>query len=152
MPCFRWKGCQDIAYELLSQIHTYISHDTRYCLCLQRLQISHLSIYVSNGHLDYGAATLEINDAMLTLIFRMRQAMCGYWFCLSLQPIPHLWMAATNRHLGYPRCKAKIHWRPVGAHCQDRVVTVPCAIVPIKAANMLVIHSRDQITIQWSYW
>jgi hypothetical protein len=36
------------------------------------------------------------------------------WYCCCLrQPIPHLWMAATNRHCCYPRCNGKNHWHSV---------------------------------------
>jgi len=44
----------------------------------------------------------------MTLIFRMGQRLCHYCFCLWRKPMPHLLMFATNHHLGYPRCKAKI--------------------------------------------
>ena len=60
----------------------------------------------------------------MTLIFRMGQAAWYYYIWFGRQPILRLWMAATNRHLGYPRCTAKNHWRCVEAHYQKGAVNV----------------------------
>ena len=87
----------------------------------------------------------------MTLLFRMGQGACRYCFCLWRRPISHLWMFATNRRLGYPRCKAKNHWRSFEAHFQNGEVTVSFAILPIKAANRLVMQSSNRITCQLSY-
>jgi len=55
----------------------------------------------------------KIVDALLTLICRMGQRVYCCYCCGSREPIPHLWMAATIRHLGYPRCNGKHHWHSV---------------------------------------
>jgi len=60
-------------------------------------------------------------------------------------------MAATNHHLGYATCKAKNHGLSIDTHFQTGAVTVSFDILPIKAANMLVMHSSDQITCQLPY-
>jgi len=93
----------------------------------------------------------KIIDTPLTLIFRMGQTVCCFCFCHSRQPIPYVWMAATNRHFGYPRCTAKNRWRSVDAHFQNGVVTLPLAILSIKAANTLVLHNSNEITFQLLY-
>jgi len=65
--------------------------------------------------------------------------------------IPHLWMSATNPQLDYPRCKAKNHWHSIDTHFQNGAVKVTLALVAIMAANTLVMHNSDQITLQLPY-
>jgi len=60
-------------------------------------------------------------------------------FCPKRQPIPHLWISATNRHLDYTRCKAKDRWRSVAAHFD---------ILFIQNLLPLIIV----FTIVWTYW
>ena len=93
----------------------------------------------------------KIVDARLTLIFRMWQGVCRYCFCVRTQPTLHLWMFTTNRHLGYPRWKAKNHWCSVDTHFQTGAVTMSLSLLPIKASNMSVIPNSDQITFQLPY-
>jgi len=60
-------------------------------------------------------------------------------------------MAATNRHLGYPRCTAKNRWRSIEAHFQNGAVIVCFNLLPRKAASILVMDSSDHVTIQLLY-
>ena len=66
----------------------------------------------------------------MTLIFRMGQGAQYYHFWLGRHPLPHLWMAATNRHLGYPRCTAKNCWHFIEAHFQNRALIVSFTPLP----------------------
>jgi len=88
----------------------------------------------------------------LTLIVRMGQGVCCYYFWLGRQPIPRLWMAATNHHLGYPRCTAKHCGHYVDAHYQNWAVTMSVTLLPRKAASTLVMDRSDQVTFQWLYF
>jgi len=103
------------------------------------------------GHISITVLTrIKIVDARLTLIFWMGQGAWGYCFWLGRQPIPGLWMAATNRHLCYRICTAKNHWRSVDFHFHN-AVTVWFTFLPRKAASMLVMDSTDHVTIQLPY-
>jgi hypothetical protein len=93
----------------------------------------------------------EIVDTPLTLIFRMGQGACRYYFSLGRCPIPWLWMVATDRRLAYPRCRAKNLWLSVVAHFQNGAVTVSYTLLPKKAASSLVMDSSDPVTFQLPY-
>jgi hypothetical protein len=95
------------------------------------------SVFASKGsqYLVYGCwkpftsyitqdARLKIVDTRLTLIFRMGQGVYCFCFCRSRQPIPYLWMAATNRHLHHQRWKARNHRLSIEAHFQNGAVTI----------------------------
>jgi len=60
-------------------------------------------------------------------------------------------MAATIRHWGYPRCRAKNCWRCVEADFQNRAVTVWLTPSPSNVASMLVMARTDHVTIQLPY-
>ena len=60
-------------------------------------------------------------------------------------------MSAANRNPNCPRCKAINCWRSVDPDSQTGAVTLLVALSPIQAANMSVIHTRDQITVQLPY-
>jgi len=75
---------------------------------------------------------LKIVDTWMTLVFKMAQGARGYYFWLERQPIPRLWMVATDLHFGYPRCTAKIidapltlifrmQWPCGSLFCQERL-------------------------------
>jgi len=81
----------------------------------------------------------------------MGQGVCCDCFCLWRQLRHHLWTAATNGHLRYATCQANNHSRSVDAHFHNGEVTVSFAILPITAANSLVMQSRDQNTGQLPY-
>jgi len=129
----------------LRLIFRMVDRACRSRFCLYTCSIPHFWMFASTRRLDYLNAIPEIFDAPLTLILRMGQGACHYCFCLSRQPIPYLWMGATNCHWVYPRCKARNHWHSVDAHTQTGALTVLLAILPIKAANTLVMHSSNQI-------
>ena len=93
---------------------------------------------------------LKIIDTLLTFIFRIGQGAWGYCFWLGTQPIPRLWMSATNRRLGYPKYTAKNRWCSIDAHIGS-AVTVWFAFLPRKARGMLVMDSADHVTIQSPY-
>jgi len=57
-------------------------------------------------------------------------------------------MFATNRNINNTRCTAKSCRRSSDAQSQNGVVTVLLPFLPIKAANRLVRHNRDQITVE----
>ena len=120
---FAPKGGQYLIYRCLKSIASWITQDAR----------------------------PKIDDAPLMLIFKLGRWVCCFCFCHSRQLVPYLWMAATNRHFGYPRCKAPNHWCLVNGHFQNGAVTSPIAIFPITAANTLVTHSSKQITFQLQY-
>ena len=71
----------------------------------------------------------KIVDAPLTLIFRMGQGVCGSFFCLKSQPIPHLWMAANNRHADYQWCKSKNRWRSIDADSAMGISTISYHVI-----------------------
>jgi len=121
---FACKGSQYLVYGCLKPIASYITDDAR----------------------------PKIVDAPLRLIFRMGQGAYCVSFCRSRQPIPYVWVAATNRHLSYPRCIAKNHWRSIDTHFQNGAVTVLLTVLPIKAANTSVMDSSNQINGQLPYW
>jgi hypothetical protein len=87
----------------------------------------------------------------LTLIIRMGQGAWYYNFWFGRPPILCLWMAATNRHLGCPRCTAKLLWRSVEAHFQNGAEIVLFTLLPRKAACILIMDSSDYVTIQLPY-
>jgi len=70
---------------------------------------------------------------------------------LGCQPIHRLWMAATNRHLGYTRCTAKNQWSSLDANFQNEAVTMCYTLLPRKAASTLVMDSSNQVTFQLRY-
>jgi hypothetical protein len=85
--------------------------------------IPHIWMAATNRHLGWPrkAAILSVMDSSdqfthrspylrdwksLTLLFRMGQGAWYDYFWFGRQPIPRLWMAATNCHIGYPRVQA----------------------------------------------
>jgi len=93
----------------------------------------------------------KIIDTPLTLIVRMAQGACHYWFCLWWQPIPHLWMFANNHHLGYSRCKDKSCWSSIDIHFQNGAVTMLLSLWPVQAATTSVMHNSDHFAFQFPY-
>ena len=83
-----WNASQYHIYEWPQQINPQITNDAR----------------------------PTIVDAPLTLIFRIGHGACFSLFCLKSQPIPHLWMAATDCNADYQWCKTKNRWHSVDAH------------------------------------
>jgi len=80
-------------------------------------------------------ARQKIIDAPLMLIFRMGQWPSHFLLYIELQPIPHLWLSASNHHLDYPWCKSKNHWHAMDYHVQDGAGSVSLFFLVIKAAN-----------------
>jgi len=60
-------------------------------------------------------------------------------------------MSTTNRKINYPRCEANYHGHSVGTHSQDAAGSMSLALLPLKAANISVIHHSDQIVVQLLY-
>jgi len=60
-------------------------------------------------------------------------------------------MSPTNQNMNYQRCKAKKRWRSIDAYSQNGVVTVLLSFSLIKAANTLIMHNSDLITIELPY-
>jgi len=58
-------------------------------------------------------------------------------------------MTATNRNITYPRCKAKNRGRSVDAHAKHRAVTRMLSLLPIKAANMSVMHITTKSLVNY---
>ena len=80
-------------------------------------------------------ARQKIIDTPLMLIFRMGQWPSHFLLYIKLQPIPHLWLSASNHHLDYPWCKSTNHWHAVDYHVQDGAGSVSLFFLVIKAAN-----------------
>jgi len=80
-------------------------------------------------------APSETVDSQLTLIFRMRQRAFRYCFCQYRVPILDKGMAATDRNMNYPRCKAKNGSCAIDAHFQDAAGSMSLLLMPVKAAN-----------------
>jgi hypothetical protein len=93
----------------------------------------------------------KIVDVPLTHTVSMGQGACCFCFCIPRQPMLDSWMAATNRHCSCPGWKARNNWCCFDAHFQNAAVTEVLAILPIKAANMVAIHSSYEITFQFPF-
>jgi hypothetical protein len=78
----------------------------------------------------------------------MGQGSCNEYFWFGRQPKLRLWIAATNRHLGYPRCTANNAWRFVEVHYQNVAVNVCFTLLPKMAASTLVMDSSYHVHIQ----
>jgi len=134
---FRWRlfsqwGSDRIIYSFAREGYRYIGYG------LQRPR-----------YFPIPAVTrLQIIDAPLMLIFRMGQGACCCYIWPNRQPLPRLWMAVTNRHLGYPSCTAKNSWCSVDAHFHNGAVTVLFTLLPRKAASRMVMGSTNQVTFQ----
>jgi len=89
-------------------------------------------------------ARLKIAEAPLTLIFSMGQGACGSLLYLEGQPMPHLWMAATDRHADYAGCKTKNRWRSVHAHIQNGAGRVRLSLVPKTQANSSFVNGLNR--------
>ena len=124
---------------------------SRDCFCPSRRPIPHLWMFAINRQLDYPRCKTKNHWCSVDAHFQDRAGSVSLLFFLWRQPIPHSWMVATNRHFGYPRCKAKNYSRSIDAHFQNGAVTLSISVLPINAANMLVMNNSDQITFQWLY-
>jgi len=87
----------------------------------------------------------------LTLILRMGQWPCCCFFCQYKLPICRLCLTVTKSLCNYHTYKTQNHLRSVDAHSHNGAVTVLLSLVPITAANTLVLPNSDQITIQIPY-
>ena len=85
-----------------------------------------------------------IVDPALTLIFRMGQGAYGSFFCLKSKPIPHLWMAATDRHSDYQWWKTKNQWHSIDAHIQNGAGSLWLSLWPKEPADTTLKNSRKQ--------
>jgi len=65
---------------------------------------------------------LKIDDALVTLIFKMRQWRCALLFCLWRLPICWLCIPATKSHFNYHAYKTTNHWCSVDAHFNVLVI------------------------------
>ena len=87
-------------------------------------------------------ARSTIVDTLLTILFRMRQGAYGSLFCLKGQPIPHWWMAATDRHSDYQWCKTNNRWHSVDAQIQNGAVSVWLSLLHTNPANITLMIGR----------
>jgi len=90
-------------------------------------------------------------DALLTLICRLGMGPCRVLFCPSRLPICSLWIPASKWHPNGLTYKIKNRWRSIDAHFQNVAVTVSIPLLPIKAAQALVMDNSEQIGFQWTY-
>jgi len=120
---FAPKDCHYLINGCLQPIRTYITQD----------------------------AKLKVNDAPLQLILRMRQWLCCCLFCLQMPPIHRLCITATKLPFNYCTYKTRNCWRSVDAHFQNLAVTVSLSLLPIMAANMMIMHNSKQITTKLPY-
>jgi len=111
-----WKASQYHIYEWRQPITTQITNDAR----------------------------PKLVDAPLMLIFRMGQGVYGSLICLRSQPIPYLWMAATDRHSDFQWCKTQNHWHSVDAHIPNGAGSMWLFLLPKKPANTTFMNGRKQ--------
>jgi len=116
--CYTWNDGNYFIYKSLPQRNTSITKD----------------------------ATSNIIDTLLTLIFRMGQEAFRISICPWRQPIQHLWMSATSRHLDDPRWKATNCLCSVDTHLQNVAVTMSLLLLPIQAGNAFNIYNHYNIT------
>jgi len=90
-------------------------------------------------------------DPALTVIFRMKQWLCRFVFCLYRLPIRWLCVFATKLNLNYLTYMTKICWGSVDTHFQNGAVTVSLTLLPIKASNMMVMWISDQVDLELPY-
>jgi len=97
-------------------------------------------------------ATPKIVDALLMLIFRLGMEPCRCLFCSSKLPICWLWIPVSKWHPnGLTTYQTKNRWRSIDAHFQNVAVTVSISLLPIKAANTLVMDNSEQLSLQLTY-
>jgi hypothetical protein len=116
----------------------YFQHCTSVILNVLAHKISQNSIYrhlwLSRALINHPARP-KIVDAPLTLIFRMGQGACLFFFWVRKRPIHPLWTFASNHHLDYSWCKTKNHWRAVDYHVQNGATSVSLLCLGINAAD-----------------
>ena len=84
----------------------------------------------------------------LTINFRMGPWRYNFLFCQWRLAIPWLWITVSKSLTNYLIQKAKFRWGSMDDHFQNVKVTVPLALLMIKAATMFVIHNRKHIPFQ----
>jgi len=115
------------------------------------------SQYLINGYLQpirteiTQDANLNIIDPPLLLILRMGQWPCYSLCCLFKLLISRLCISSTKSPFNYRTYKNKNRWCSVDAHFQSVAVILSVSLLPMKAANMLVMHNSEQISAQIPY-
>jgi len=120
--------------------------------------------YTDKGSQNLGYASFRLNQFSITLL--ERQQMVGaqlmlnvtirQWPCrfllgpswLSLRWLCIMKISSISNRLTF---KDKNCWDSIDAHFQNGAVTASLSILPIKAANMFVMHIRKHISIQLAY-
>jgi hypothetical protein len=87
-------------------------------------------------------------DTQLTINFRMGLWRYNFLFCEWWLAIPWLCKTVSKSLTNYLIQKAKFRWGSMDADFQNVKVTVPLALLMVKAANMLVTHNRKHIPLQ----
>jgi len=89
---------------------------------------------------------------LLRLHWRWFSGWCRYYVYLGRLPTARLWMAETNRDLGYTTYRAKNRSHSVDALFHNGAVAVSFIVLPRKGTRTLVMGSSDQGTFQLPYW
>jgi len=88
-------------------------------------------------------ARLNILDAALTLILRMRRSPCCCLFCIWKLPIDRLCITATKSLCNYRTYRTPNRWRSIDALSQNGLETMLLPLSPLIAANTLVMHNSN---------
>ena len=87
-------------------------------------------------------------DTQLTINIRMGPWWYNFLFCQWCLAIPWLSITVSKLLTNYLIEKAKFRWLSMDAHFQNLKVSVPLALVMVKAANMLVTPTGKHIPFQ----
>jgi hypothetical protein len=87
----------------------------------------------------------------MTVNFKMGLWPDNFLFCQWWLAICWLCITVNKSLTNYLIQKAKFRWDSIDAHFQNGEMTVPLALLMVKAANMLVTHNRKHIPFQSPY-
>jgi hypothetical protein len=135
-----WKVANTLFMNESNQLPLSFTKKECHCIGYGEQWPAHSSITVHRR--------LNIAYTPWTVISRMGHSVWFYNCYFCRQPILCWWMAATNKHLGYPRCKANASWDSMEARLLNGAVIVSFPLLPSTAAIMLVMDSSDHITIE----
>jgi hypothetical protein len=76
---------------------------------------------------------------------------CCYLFCQYTLPICPLRIKTTKSLVTYRTYRTTNRWRSVDAHAKNGAVNILLSLLPIKAANMSVMHKNYQVTGELPY-
>lgn len=115
--------------------------------CPRMPRTSHQWMSATNWNLHYRMVTI-----LLMLILRIRQWPRYYLLCVWQQPLWQLWITATKSPINCSASKTKNRWHFVDTDFPNLAATVSLALLPMKAANRLVIHNNKPITAEVLYF